>query len=70
MRCLARLAGLRDDRRCPLVIDEAVMTGGAQAYRARESCGGMGLYVDRATGQVVAVEYGRAIAGVAPASDP
>jgi hypothetical protein len=65
-RCIARLAGLRDKRRCPL---EAVETEDGSAWRMRESCSGITIRIDRSDGSVSAVRLGEdAVAEVAPDS--
>ena len=60
-RCIARVAGLRDKKRCPMVVDVLVGDDGApRAHRVRESCSGLGIEID-GIGRIVAVEYGSAV---------
>ena len=63
-RCVARVAGLRDGRKCPLRQIE-LETASGTVYRFEESCAEVGLEVDGRTGRVVAVALG---AGEAPSS--
>jgi len=62
-RCVARVAGLRDRRKCPLELTEHETAHGT-VFRARESCAEVGLEIDARTGRIVAVELGE---GSAPA---
>jgi hypothetical protein len=67
-RCVARLAGLRDGRKCPLDLTEVDGgAGGDVVWQVRESCGGVGLQIAAQDGRVVAVELGEAVASSEPA---
>jgi hypothetical protein len=58
-RCIARLAGLRDKKRCPLVTNREDGASGP-VLRVAESCGTAALHL-AGNGRVVAVELGEAI---------
>lgn len=67
-RCVARLAGLRDGRKCPLELKQVDDgAGGDEVWQIRESCGAMGLQIAARDGRVVAVELGKAGASSEPA---
>jgi hypothetical protein len=71
--CMARLAGLKETRRCPLAVGET--TEGPPAFRVRETCSGLAVSISKADKSVVVVELGRVIArynpeSPAPAEEP
>jgi hypothetical protein len=57
-RCMAKVAGLKDGRRCPLEVNEIARGDETVVFEAREGCSTLGLEIDKATGEVVAVEIG------------
>jgi len=62
-RCIARVAGLKEGRKCPFELNEFTRAGGTSVIAVRETCSTLALEIDRATGEVVAVAVG---AGDAP----
>jgi hypothetical protein len=56
--CIAKLAGLKEKRKCPFEIEEGTLEGQGPFWGIRESCSGIGIHIDRATGAIVGVEYG------------
>jgi hypothetical protein len=60
--CIARLAGLRDTRKCPLEIAGMPAEDRPDGvYHVRESCGAVGLFITLEGGRVVGVELGTAV---------
>jgi hypothetical protein len=53
-RCIAKIYGLEETKNCPLEIDRSDDFG-APAYRVRESCSGVGVFVAESTGRVLAI---------------
>ena len=61
--CIAGLAGLKNKKKCPSEISESRdPADGAAAYLIRENCSEVALWIARASGRVVAVELGDAVA--------
>jgi hypothetical protein len=56
-RCIARLYGIQGGNDCPLEIDRSDDFG-KPAYRIRESCSGVGVFVAESTGRVLALLTG------------
>jgi hypothetical protein len=63
-RCIARVAGLRDGRKCPLRSSQRG-AGAGLVYRFEESCAEVAIEIEAASGRVVAVALGE---GAAPPS--
>lgn len=56
-RCIARLYGIKQTKSCPLEVDRTDDFG-QPAFRIRESCSGVGVFVAESTGRVLAVLTG------------
>ena len=66
-RCMARLAGLRDKKKCPLEIAGIELgESGVPAWIVEEGCGELALTISRADGRVLVVRAGSAEAGSGP----
>ena len=62
-RCIAKVAGLKEGRKCPFVIEERSAGAAGEVFDVHESCSGIGLSIARASGEVVRVDFGEASAG-------
>lgn len=60
--CMARLAGLKESRRCPFEIADVRDPERGDAFRVRESCSGLAVSISRSDATVVVVELDRVIA--------
>jgi hypothetical protein len=56
-RCIAKLYGIKQTKSCPLEVDRSDDFG-QPAFRIRESCSGVGVFVAESTGRVLAVLTG------------
>lgn len=56
-RCIAEIYGVKHKRSCPLEVDRSDDFG-QLAFRIRESCSGVGIFVAESTGRVLAVLTG------------
>jgi hypothetical protein len=56
-RCIAKLYGVKDKKRCPVQVDRP-HDFGASVYRIRESCNGLGVVVAESSGRVLALVAG------------
>lgn len=56
-RCIAEIYGVKHKRSCPLEVDRSDDFG-QPAFRIRESCSGVGIFVAESTGRVLAVLTG------------
>jgi hypothetical protein len=60
--CMARLAGLKESRRCPFEIADVRDPDRGDAFRVRESCSGLAVSISRSDATVIVVELDRVIA--------
>jgi hypothetical protein len=56
-RCIAELYGIKHTKSCPMKVDRSDDFG-QPAFRIRESCSGVGVFVSESTGRVLAVLTG------------
>jgi hypothetical protein len=56
-RCIAQIYGIKQASGCPLEVDRSDDFG-QPAFRIRESCSGVGVFVAESTGRVLAVLTG------------
>jgi len=61
-RCIAKVAGLKEGRKCPFEIVESVDEDRGPTYDVQESCSGIGIRIARASGEIVGVDFGEAAA--------
>jgi hypothetical protein len=62
VRCIAKVAGLKEGKKCPFAIDELIDGRQRSVYDVRESCSGIGIRIDRTSGEIVGVDFGEAAA--------
>jgi hypothetical protein len=62
-RCIAKVAGLKQGRKCPFEIEERIDEGEQPVYDVTESCSGISIRIVRASGEIVGVDFGE---GAAP----
>ena len=61
--CIAKVAGLKQGRKCPFEIEERIDQGARPVYDVTESCSGISIRIVRASGEIVGVDFGE---GAAP----
>ena len=61
-RCIAKVAGLKQGRRCPFEIAELTDERQGPVYDVRESCSGIGIRINKASGEILGVDFGEAAA--------
>ena len=61
-RCIAKVAGLKQGRKCPFEIVELTDDVQRSVYDVHESCSGVGIRIDRASGEILGVDFGEAAA--------
>lgn len=61
-RCIAKVAGLKEGRKCPFEIVESNDVKAGPAYEVRESCSGIAIRIAKASGEIVGVDFGEAAA--------
>jgi len=65
--CIAKLAGLKPSRNCPLDLREADLGDDeVPVFVVHQICSGTGVSIDRASGKIVAVELGEGQASSIP----
>jgi hypothetical protein len=61
-RCIAKVAGLKQGRKCPFEIVELTDELQGPVYDVRESCSGIGIRIHKASGEILGVDFGEAAA--------
>ena len=61
-RCIAKVAGLKQGRKCPFEIVELTDEVQGPVYDVRESCSGIGIRIHKASGEILGVDFGEAAA--------
>jgi len=61
-RCIAKVAGLKEGRKCPFEIVESTDEVQGPVYDVTESCSGIGIRVRKASGEILGVDFGEAVA--------
>lgn len=61
-RCVAKVAGLKESRKCPFELTEVVRETEGPVIEVRETCSTLGMDIAKSTGEVVGVELGEGAA--------
>lgn len=61
-RCIAKVAGLKEGRKCPFEIVETNDDLQGPVYDVQESCSGIGIRIRKASGEILGVDFGEAAA--------
>jgi len=58
-RCIAKVAGLKQGRKCPFEVEALTDETRRSVYDVRESCSGISIRIDRSSGEIVGVDFGQ-----------
>ena len=61
-RCIAKVAGLKEGRKCPFEIAESTDEARGAVYDVQESCSGIAIRIHKASGEILGVDFGEAAA--------
>ena len=60
--CIAKVAGLKEGKKCPFEIVESTDEVQGPVYDVLESCSGIGIRIRKTSGEILRVDFGEAAA--------